>query len=205
MANLVIPTFDPIEHSYTLRGRPQYGVTQILSGLRLTPPYPEDRGQKEFGTAAHRAAELAVWDRLDFSTLSSVLLPYVEGFLEKTHELKIRPIKSEIIVWHEFEGYAGKLDLWAEVNGGEQAIIDFKSGTPPRCVELQTAGYGLALEACGIQQGWPVQLQPRPRRFSMQLLPGRAVVRECKDPYDYVAWLGAVRLFKWTSEHRKGL
>ncbi len=200
---ITTPVFAEDNHRYTLDGRRQYSVTQILEGLRLTPPYPGDRGQKAFGTAAHKACDLAVWDKLDFSQTSPVLMPYVEGFMEKAEELKIRPIKSEIIVWHEPESYAGRLDLWAEILDGEQAIFDFKTGAPPPCVELQTAGYALALEWCGIQQGWPVQVSPRPRRFSMQLLPGRAVLRECKDQFDYHAWLGAVRLFKWTNERRK--
>jgi len=41
------------------------GVTRILKDMGLTPPYPEDRGWLEFGTAVHRACELMLLDRLE--------------------------------------------------------------------------------------------------------------------------------------------
>lgn len=196
----VIPDFDEVEHRYSHAGRDYPSNTQVLEALRLNPPYPEDRGQKAFGTAVHKAAELAIFDRLDYTRTAPVIMPYIEGLMEKSREMRIRPIKAEIRGLHTGEAYAGTIDLWCLVYDDEPAVIDYKTGVPPRCVELQTAGYG----ELAMHMGLTPRSKP-PRRFSMQLLPGRAIVRECRDPFDYPAFIGAVRLFKWMNERRKGL
>jgi hypothetical protein len=36
----------------------------------------------------------------------------------------------------------------------------------------------------------------------MQLTPGRAIVKEYRDPSDHAAWLGAVRLYRWQNEKK---
>ena len=199
-----IPEFDEGSHRYSHEGRPYQSVTQILTGLKLTPPYPPDTGQQARGTAIHRAAELAVWDRLDDSRTSQEILPYIEGLRVKMAEMKIRPILTEVRGVHLAECYAGTTDLLCTVFDAELAIIDYKSGTPPRCVQLQTAGYGELLAYMESLKAKPLFTRDKmPRRFSMELTPNRAIIRECTDPYDYHAWLGAVRLFKWLQEHRK--
>jgi hypothetical protein len=199
-----VPDFDDAEHRYSHDGRVASSVTQVLTGLGLTPPYPSDRGQQSRGTAVHKAAELAIWDRLDYAKTSPAIIPYINGLMEKAEEMKIRPIFTEIRGIHTAEWFAGTIDLFCTVYDSDLAVIDYKTGNPPRCTELQTAGYGelmLFIES--------MQKQPRftranmPRRFSLQLTPNRAICRECKDPYDYPAFIGAVRLFKWMKEKRK--
>ncbi len=198
------PDFAEDTHVYTFNGQRYPSVTQILGGLGLTPRYPEDRGQREFGKAAHRAVESAAWGRLDRAGTSKVLLPYVDGFCEKADEYKIVPIYTEVRGVHLAEGFAGMVDLFCTIFGGEPAIFDYKTGGVPRAVELQTAGYGELMFAIDRCQPDPLLARKyMPRRFSMQLLPGRAIVKEYRDPYDYVAFIGAVRLFKWQEERRR--
>lgn len=202
-------TFEADGHRYFRDGREQVAATHVIEALRLGPPYPVDRGQMEFGTACHKASEFAMWGRLDEPNTSPVLMPYVRGVMVKAQEMRIRPIHTELRIWHP-EGYAGTLDLFCEVYGTDLAVIDYKTGQPPNCVELQLALYveGLAaLIRAGIikHPAWPKNYQKDVRRFSMQLLPERAVVRECRDEYDFAAALGAVRVYKWKYERRKGI
>lgn len=202
------PDFDPVQHAYTHKGRTYVSVTQVLAGLKLTPPYPETESSADkmaLGTAIHKALELAAWDRLDTENTCPVILPYVEGFLEKVQELNIVPLMTEMRGVHLVEGYAGTVDLVCKVNG-HISVIDFKSGSVPPCTALQTAGYAELLrfmagvttheELKTITYGNPA------RRFSMQLTPGRAIVKEYRDPSDHAAWLGAVRLYRWQNEKK---
>ena len=200
--------FDTAAHRYTLDGAVVPSVTKILEGMALAPPYKDNKDSLTFGTAVHKACELHATGRLDADGTHPKVMEYVAGFAEKCAEMNIVPIKTELRVFHGHEHYAGTVDLWCKIYDGQHAIIDFKSGTSvPRCVELQTAGYAEALkwmfqfgfvEECPITVGGGM-----PRRFSMQLTPNRAIVRECKDEYDFPAFIGACRLFKWMKEKRK--
>ena len=203
-----VPSFDEAAHRYTHEDRPYWSVTQILDGLSLNPPYPADspeqRDKKAKGTAVHKAADLAVWGRLDWQRTHQEIIPYMDGLMEKVEEYKIRPIYTEVRGVHLVEGFAGTIDLFCSVFDSELAIFDYKSGSIARCVELQTAGYGeLALYMESFKAQPLFTRAKMPRRFSMQLTPGRAIVRECVDPFDYAAFIGAVRLFKWQNERRQ--
>lgn len=202
--------FDPIDHKYSLGDQPYFSVTQMLRGLKLTPPYPEgeDKGQKALGTACHKAADLVMWDRLDTDGTSLALMPYVNGVIEKKREMNIRPIATELILYDPVRCYAGTLDLFCFVYDSELAVFDYKRGGAPNCTELQTAGYETLLRQAdqrglippvmvgndtrlALWMGYPI------RRFSMKLEPNRAIVKEYSDPLDLAAWSGVVDLFKW--------
>ena len=199
-----IPDFDEAAHRYTHAGAEYASVTRVLEGVGASPPYAPDRWQKAFGTAVHKAAELAIWGKLDFERTSPEIIPAINGLMEKVEEMKIRPIATEVRGVHLLECYAGTTDLVCSVFDADLAYIDYKSGHPARCVELQTAGYvelGVFMES---MKDKPLFTRGRmPRRFSMQLTPNRAIVRECKDPFDYSAFIGAVRLYRWMKERRK--
>jgi len=193
--------FNPGTHEYTVSGKVKRSTTQIITDLGLAPPYADNQQAKEFGTWVHKACEFAAWDKLDDAATSPVtMLPYINGFREKAAELKIRPIATELLVYHGLLDYCGTLDLLCWINADELAIVDFKCGQPPPCVELQTAGYVVALKWMS-QKAQIAGLSARKlnaiRRFSMQLLPDRAILRECPDPFDLTAWEGAVNLWKW--------
>jgi hypothetical protein len=187
--------FDEELHEYRVDSRVLPSVTNIISDLKLSPPYPEDRGALGFGKAVHKAAELYIADRLDKANTNPVILQYLTGLEEKTTEMRLRPIGQELRVWHKYLGYAGTLDYFGYVYDGDLAIIDYKSGQPPPCVELQTAGYELALRSMNFV---PIEPGTKLRRFSMQLLPDRAIVKEHKNrELDHAAWTGAVNLYYW--------
>ena len=201
-ANVLIKTetinFDNATHRYTVAGLERPSVTRIISDMKLAPPYPEDdpKGLKPFGTACHRAADLLIWDRLDIAKTDPRIQPRMEGLAEKVREMRIVPIKTEMRVYHDEMGYAGTLDLLCRIYDEELAVIDYKAGVPPTCVEIQLALYVMAVRR---MTGMTVPI----RRFSMQLTPGRAVVRECRDDFDYHAAQAAVTLWKWKNDRRK--
>lgn len=204
-------TFTESGHAYRLNGIPIPGATSILSDLGLTPPYKDNPDSKDFGTAVHKAAELRMWGKLDVATTHQAIMPYINGLDIKIREMQIQPIRTELRVYHKDEQYAGTLDLFCWIYGNDQAIFDYKTGQPPPCVELQIALYQKAMinmSRRGLFPGMDIALKESGqeediRRFSMQLTPDRAIVREYKDDYDYAAAIGAVRLHKWVKNRRK--
>lgn len=194
--------FDAATHVYSIEGAVKPSVTKIISDLKLAPPYPEDdpKGLKPFGTACHKAAEFRMWDRL--GDCDSRIQPYIDGLDEKIREMRIRPIRTELLMYHPVLDVAGTLDLFCWVYDDELAVIDYKTGIPPPCVELQLSGYADMLAASGANTFGLAAIDIR--RFSMQLTPGRALVRECQNrAFDHHAWRAAVTLWKWQNDRRK--
>ncbi len=206
-------TFDPVEHAYHFRGSRVPSVTQVLKDLRVSPPYPADRGQLEFGRAMHKACELRLLDRLALGACDEdkypgtdlVLWPYLDAFGQKVYEYKIKPKNVELIVYNDLRGYAGQLDVHCAILENQEALIDYKSGMPPECTGLQLAAYDMALNRI---LGLPERHRPR-RRFALYLFEdevkqtGRARMIEFTDPFDYEAFLGMVAHWKW--KNKKGV
>jgi len=107
-------------------------------------------------------------------------MPYLNGFAVKVRELKLRIVTTEQLVYHDAEGYAGKMDFFCVVNGNTPALVDLKTGAPPPSTALQTALYALAL-----QRQEKIQHIADWRRFSIELKPERSILKEYTDPYDY--------------------
>lgn len=204
--------FDPIKHKYSMGDQSYWSVTQMITGLKLSPPYPTEdlNNKKELGSAVHKAVDLAAWDRLDHARTHQDLIPYVAGFEEKKREMLIRPIATELRMWDERLCIAGTLDIFGWIYDDELAVIDYKSGSAPNCTELQTALYVKLLLYHAERHNADLframnGLQKNIRRFSMKLTPGRAIVKEYRDVADFAAADGAVALFKWIADRRKDI
>ncbi len=188
-------TFEADTHTYRWRGDVVPSVTQILRDLQLSPQYPEDRGWLEFGRAVHKCCDLVLQDRLD--SCGDLLLPYVNAFRDVVALYKIKPLNTELEVYHDTLGFAGRLDIHCRIFGIYEAIIDYKTGLPPSCTGLQTAGYDLALS----------RMLKTPtikrRRYALRLLTdetkttGKAKLVEYTDPFNYEVFSGAVAVWKW--------
>jgi len=191
-------TLEAETHTYHWRGNAVPGVTQILKDLGLSPNYPEDRGWLQFGRDVHRCCDLVLRDRLE--SCGPVYQPYVDAFKAAVATYQIEMLGTEMRVYHDRLGYAGTLDLLCRVFGKDEAIIDYKTGVPPECVGLQTAGYNLALSS---QLGQRFGVGLNRRRFSLRLLTdeakttGKAKLVEYTDPFDYTAFEAAAQLWKW--------
>jgi hypothetical protein len=202
-------TFDPIPHKYAIDGNPAAHCTGVLSDLGLTPPYKYNPDSMDFGGAVHKSVHYDLIDILDDAQTSPILLSHLSGFREKKREMRIRLIAAELPVFDGHAFVAGTLDLLCEVYDGDLAIIDLKTGQPPQCVELQTAGYECMLRWMETWNLLPPEIkalgigQRKIRRFSMYLMADRAIVTEYKDVYDLNAWRGAVALWKWKFARRK--
>ncbi len=188
-------TFEADTHTYRWRGDVVPGVTQVLKDLGLSPNYPPDRGWLEFGKQVHRCCDLVLRDRLD--SCGDLLLPYVEAFRSVVQTYKIKPLNTEMPVYHDLLGYAGTLDLHCKLFGIYEAIIDYKTGVPPECVGLQTAAYDQSLSR---MLKTPAVKR---RRYALRLLTdetkttGKAKLVEYTDPFDYEVFSGAVAVWKW--------
>ncbi len=191
-------TFEPEAHIHRWRGAIVPGATQVLEDLQLSPRYPPDRGQMDFGKKVHHCCELFLRNRLE--SCGQLLLPYVTALEGVVRDYQIEPINTEMQVYHDRLGYAGILDLHCRIFGKDEAIIDYKTGVPPECVGLQTAAYDMALSRMLRVTDDPGK---RRRRFALRLLTdetkttGKAKLIEYTDAFDYQAFEGAVNVWKW--------
>lgn len=105
----------------------------------------------DIGTLVHAYAEAYIKAELGMgshpeSPINEAIRNGVDAFTQWWDQFHVVPVASEEKVYSEQFGYAGTLDLDAEVDG-KRCIVDFKtsSGIYPE-MWLQTAGYQLARE-----------------------------------------------------------
>lgn len=111
---------------------------------------------REFGTRIHNQIEAELicpgaWCHPDID-------PFLKGVRLWIKEYVKRPIAVEAIVGSVTEGFAGKVDLYCEMNDGSEAIIDYKTsstlGYYPE-FSLQLSAYGHCLYQPQAVLGWP--------------------------------------------------
>lgn len=106
------------------------------------------------GTMIHEAMEsLIAGGEIAPETLESYP-GYSEGLMAWFSREKPKPILQEIVVGSpQHGGYAGRLDLVAEING-KRVLLDLKTsaagGIYPEA-HVQAAGYSLAMTECGLE------------------------------------------------------
>lgn len=114
--------------------------------------------------------------------------------------VELKPIFVEQVVYSEKHGYAGTLDLLAEVNG-KLTVLDWKTGKAIYCeAHLQNAAYRQAIREMG--HGDPVQgiivrlpkVETDPEFEAVEALPEA----ECFDVF-----LNTLRLWHWTTKMDK--
>lgn len=140
--------FRPETHEYFVNCIKQPSVTQILQqeGISDFSGVREDvlRAASEFGTAVHRATELADNKILDVAKLSLPLVPYLEAWQKFKSDFKVKIVDVELRVYSKIWGYCGSIDRVAEIDG-YLTVIDIKSSTTMAIsTSLQLAGYQLA-------------------------------------------------------------
>lgn len=139
--------FAPENHRYTWNGVEVPGVTQILGDCGLSdfsrvPPADLERAQRR-GKAVHLACELYDKGKLNVDTLSPVIMPYLDGWIEfrKAFGGEITHIEQS---WYSVRyKFAGTLDrvVRSHEKRPYDYIIDIKSGAAVKSTRIQTAGY----------------------------------------------------------------
>lgn len=113
----------------------------------------------DIGSQAHKLIEWQInaWMGLELpkpEVVEQALWAFMawEDWAKSVH---LKPLASEQVVWSLTHGYAGTLDLLAEVNG-EQAVLDWKTGKAVYSeAHLQNAAYRHAIREMG--HGDPVK------------------------------------------------
>ncbi len=188
-------TLDPKTHTYTDEKGPLSGVTSLLgdAGLIDFSMIPEAmRGHyMDRGSKVHRATELFDEDDLDYDALDPVLKKYMDGYIKFRMDFlgRCKIIKSEVIVRHPVQRYAGKIDRVCIIDG-ELAVLDIKSGALQSWVALQTEGYKQAHNAENVDK--------IKARYALSLSKeGKYKLQKYADAGDAAVWLAVVALARW--------
>ena len=137
-------TFDESAHTYTMT---RNGITHALASVTtiirdVLPQWtPNDPWYMQRGTEVHKAAEIIAQDKVP------VVDPEIQGHVDGIHkfydDFGVLPIAAEQQVYHPRLMYAGTLDLYAQCDHHQYAMIDFKSSGDERACALQLAAYTL--------------------------------------------------------------
>lgn len=109
----------------------------------------------EIGSQAHAAIEWAMRKALGQVTPEPKVRPEAMwaymAFDDWAREHQVKPLRVEQVVWSRTHGYAGTLDLLAEVDG-RVALVDFKTSKAVYAeAHLQNVAYQVALAEMGHQ------------------------------------------------------
>jgi len=139
-------TFDEATHTYRVDGRIVPSVTQILKRVYPDvyagiPPAVLER-KAMLGTAVHKAIELELCGRLDYTTIHEKVQPYFESFMQWWVEQNARNSAQERQFYCEAGGYAGTIDFEGLLNDVAW-LVDWKiTGTKVKTHSIQLGGYG---------------------------------------------------------------
>lgn len=132
------------QHRYSLAGRSVPGVTETLRYCIGNPGLGQwylDRGK-----AVHLAVQLAIQNRLDWSTVSEIIKPRVDGILQFIQDAKLTPVHTELILGSRHYQFGGTLDFVGNDANGRTVIADWK-GTVDEAAKVQLAAYRLLYES----------------------------------------------------------
>lgn len=137
--------FDKESHIYMVNGEEIPGVSYILqeAGIAIPSPFYTEAGRVR-GHKVHAACEYLDQDDLDYSTLDSETLPYVQAY---ENFLKETGFKSELIEHkkaHPIFKYAGTIDRVGILNE-EKVVLDIKTGTQQISWPIQLAAYDMLI------------------------------------------------------------
>lgn len=163
-------SFDEASHTYRWDGKLVPSVTQILKPIspdfRKVPSEVLERA-RQLGVAVDHTITLFELDDLDEDSLDPQLAAYLDGWKRLKAMAQIEVLGVQERVYHPTLGYAGTMDIRANV-AGFGAVLDVKrTFAIPASVGPQTAAYAEAWNAADtiaprIHQRFAVHLKPRP-------------------------------------------
>lgn len=183
---------DESTHRYSYDGRRVSGCTECLAGVGIvdTSFFKEWHAQR--GTAGHKAMELLVQGRLDWTSLDERIVGYVKAGEKFCRDVGIvigdpRNL-TEHLVFSQACRVAGRLDLYTELFGKMPTVVDWKLGAKGH------AGLQLAFYADCLQE--ELRLKKAPRRIAVQLRPdGTYRMTEYKESRDLQHFCAAALIY----------
>lgn len=142
MADLV---FDEKQHRYSLGDRELVGVTRMLGDMGLTSDWKFPEESRQRGHAVHLACQYVDEGVYDAAGTDPEIRGYVAGYYRVLASRGFTAVAHNVRVCHPGLGVAGTLDVVGLVDGFPE-IWDLKSGTLPKAVAIQLAGYAVCLE-----------------------------------------------------------
>jgi hypothetical protein len=198
-------TFNEALHEYRWNGAVLPHVTGILAGLidfSFVKAEDLERARAE-GIAQHKLIELECKGGLDVNALDPYWKPHLAAFRTCVAETGFKIIASERKVRHPTYGYAGTLDMEAELFDAE-AILDLKRsfyGGP--VIGLQLAAY---LEARNAERARERITKKLKKRYALRLLPGSKPpyrLKEYTDAEDFGVFLGLLKTQRWKEKYSR--
>jgi hypothetical protein len=153
MIGLHFPEFDPELHAFTVNGRPQPSVTQIINDCLGVNPFWTKEG-RDAGQATHKAIHYYAEGDLDFDSLAEETKPRLEAYVRFCEEHQWKPDLLEQPMYHPTLLYCGIPDQ-VQI---DRAVLDLKNGPHMRQHSLQLSGYANFLPNPLRYERWTVQL-----------------------------------------------
>lgn len=171
--------FYPETHEYFTQpgrdgGRPVPSVTTILRAVGVSADFEHVAAatlefSRQLGSAVHVDCHAFDDDDLELATVDLRVLPYLQAWTQFREATGLVPIARERRVYHPVYDYCGTLDGIFTGPGGQQVLIDVKTGDPEDAgAQFQTAAY----QAAYVAEHPDARID---ERWSVQLVPGRAV------------------------------
>jgi hypothetical protein len=190
--------FDEAKHEYTFNGRVVPSVTQILKPLSeheykfVSSDLMTEKAA--LGTAVHKMIELDICGSLDVDSLHELVAPYYPMWKAFLAQSGVFIKASEQRLYSEKYGFAGTLDLFAELNG-HLCVIDAKrTAAVPKTAGPQTAAYELAA-----REYYDIPLQ-RIDRYALHFTDKKWQLVPFKDVADKRVFLASLTLHNWKSK-----
>lgn len=112
-------------------------------GLTSDWKFPEESRQR--GHAVHLAGQYVDEGVYDEDGTDPEIRGYVNSYIRAIEALCFKGVAHNVRVCHAGLGAAGTLDVVGFVDDTDPAIVDLKSGTLPKAVAIQLAGYSVLL------------------------------------------------------------
>lgn len=192
--------FDPKEHIYSDEtGKRYISVTQAMKFFtdetyRFIPREILKRAAM-LGTAVHLATEFLDKGSLDWNSLISEWIPYLDAYQKFKKEFSPELLAIEKKMIHSVRQFAGTVDrvmFWK----GSYWVVDLKTTNELyEYVGIQLAGYEELLKNNLVDP-------PKFRRAALQLKDdGTYLFHEFNKPDDHLAFLSLLNLNKWKKNH----
>ena len=145
--------FDPVEHRYFYGEQEFLSLHAVLEGAGLIPPM-FDNGKMVFylsrGEAVHAACHFHDEETLDEDTVGEDVRPYLAGWRAFISESGYKVIEVERIFGNESIAAACRVDRIMDIGGGEEILVEIKTGQPAVWHGYQLAGQAVLSDRIGI-------------------------------------------------------